>query len=73
MAFKMAAAALYFSVALHVDVSFFCHRVVIFGVYTMQGLGGIKEYISIVFGQTGMPAAKCIPIRRQEYFTTVLF
>ena len=29
MAFKMAAAALYFSVALHVDVSFFCHRVVI--------------------------------------------
>ena len=39
----------------------------------MQGLGGIKEYISIVFGQTGMPAAKCIPIRRQEYFTMVLF
>ena len=36
----------------------------------MQGLGrggggGIKEYISIVSGQTDMPAEKCIPFRQK--------
>ena len=32
----------------------------------MQGLG-IKEYIPVVAGHTGMLAAKCIPARQSNY------
>ena len=41
----------------------------------MQGLG-IKEYIPVVAGHTGMLAAKCIPARQSnytKYFNIVFF
>ena len=41
----------------------------------MQGLG-IKEYIPVVAGHTGMLAAKCIPARQSNYkniFNIVFF
>ena len=38
----------------------------------MQGLG-IKEYIPVVAGHTGMLAAKCIPARQSNYKNILIF